>query len=100
MAVGVQGSLTPVKGPATPFTFTEVEPERGFVDVSRLPFTRMTFEHRILPTKDGCRFTHRVTISGLLSSLFARVIGRNVSAGLPTAMQALARLAEKASAPA
>lgn len=101
MAVGVKGSLKPVKGPATRFTFTEVEPERGFVDVSRLPLARMTFEHRIVPNLDGgCRFTHRVTISGPLSPLFSRVIGRNVAVGLPEAMQALARLVERASAPA
>lgn len=94
MATGMRGTLKPVKGPATPFVFSEVEPETGFTDVSRLPLARMTFRHLIEPIPAGCRFTHTVTISGPLSPLFARVIGRNVAAGLPVAMQALARLAE------
>lgn len=59
LAVGTRGTLKPVKGPATPFTFT-----------------------------------HSVTINGPLSPLFARVIGKKVAAGLPTAMRQLARLAE------
>ncbi len=45
-------------------------------------------------THDGSRFTHRVTISGPLSPLFARVIGGTIAVGLPTAMQQLSRLAE------
>lgn len=94
MAVGTRGRLKPVKGPASLFTFTEVNPQVGFTDVTRLPLARMTFHHRIEPTAAGSRFIHRVTISGPLSPFFARVIGRRVAAGLPIAMQALARLAE------
>jgi hypothetical protein len=96
VAVGTRGTLKPVKGPATPFTFTEVTPEVGFTDVSRLPLARLTFTHLIVPTPTGSRFTHRVTINGPLSPLFARVIGRTIAAGLPTAMRQLARLAETA----
>lgn len=94
MAVGTRGTLKPVKGPATPFTFTEVIPGVGFTDVSRLPLARLTFAHHIEPTATGSRFTHRVTITGPLSPLFARVIGRKVAASLPAAMRALARFAE------
>ena len=41
------------------------------------------------------QFEHRVTITGPLSPLFARVVGRDVAAGLPAAMRALARRAEQ-----
>lgn len=95
MAVGTRGTLKPAKGPATRFTFTEVTPEVGFTDVSRLPLARLTFAHHIEPTATGSRFTHRVTIAGPLSPLFSRVIGRKIAANLPTAMRTLARLAEK-----
>jgi len=94
MAAGTHGTLKPVKGPTTPFTFSEVIPGVGFTDVSRLPLARMTFVHRIEPIQIGSRFVHRVTITGPLSPLFARVIGRKVAAGLPTAMRELARLVE------
>ncbi|MGI8651390.1 MAG: hypothetical protein ACR2I7_01175 [Geodermatophilaceae bacterium] len=94
MAAGTCGILKPGQGPQDPFTFTAVVPGVGFTDVSRLPLARMTFSHRIDPTPAGSRFTHKVVISGPLSRLFARVIGRNVAAGLPVSMQKLARLAE------
>jgi hypothetical protein len=99
MTVGGRGKLKPVKGPWMPFTFTEVTPDVGFTDVSRLPLARLTFTHHISPTTAGSRITHGVSISGPLSPLFARVIGRTIAAGLPTAMQALARLAETIPAP-
>ncbi len=99
MAAGTRGTLKPVKGPATAFTFLEVIPEIGFTDVSRLPLAQMTFRHLIEATDTGSRFTHQVTISGPLSPLFARIIGKKIAIGLPVAMRALARLAETSSAP-
>ena len=96
-AVGTRGRLKPVKGPAAPFAFTEVTPEVSFTDVSRLPLARLTFSHLIEPIPTGSRFTHRIEITGPLSPLFARVIGSNIAASLPTAMKQLARLAETAS---
>lgn len=99
MAVGTRGRLKPVKGPATSFVFTEVSPGVGFTDVSRLPLARLTFAHTVEPTSTGSSFTHRVTIHGPLAWVFARVIGRSVVAGLPTAMQTLARLAERVDDP-
>ena len=100
VAVGTRGRLKPVKGPAVSFNFTEVTPRIGFTDVSRLPLARLTLAHHIEPTTAGSRFTHRVTISGPLAPLFTRVIGRSIAASLPTAMQALATLAEAAPTPA
>jgi len=98
MAVGTRGKLKPVGGPAAAFTFTEVTPGAGFTDVTRLPLARLTFHHQIQVEATGCRFTHRASISGPLSPLFGRLIGRKIAAGLPSAMQALARLAEQAGA--
>lgn len=94
MAAGARGTLKPAKGPATPFTFTEVTPGIAFTDVSRLPLARLTFTHLIEPVGNGCRFTHGVRITGPLSPLFARVLGRRVATTLPAAMRKLAKLAE------
>ncbi len=94
MVAGTRGTLKPAKGPATRFTFTEVTPQLGFTDVSRLPLARLTFSHRIQPDDAGCRFTHRVTFDGPLAPLFARLIGRTIAGELPTAMRRLAELAE------
>ncbi len=99
MAVGTRGRLKPVGGPAVPFVFTSVTPNVEFTDVSRLPMGRLTFAHSIAATATGSRFTHRVTITGLLAPLYRRVIDRGIAAGLPGAMQTLAGLAEGSQVP-
>ncbi len=99
VAVGTRGRLKPVTGPAASFTLTEVTPGVGFTDVSRLPLAQLTLAHHIEATASGSRFTHHVTITGPLAPLFARVIGKRLAAGLPTAMRNLARLAEAAPTP-
>jgi hypothetical protein len=98
-AAGNTGTLKPASGPKAKMHFTEVTPERSFTDVTPLPLATMAFEHVIEPTDAGCRFTHRVTITGPLSGLFGRLIGRRIAAELPTAMRKLASLAETAPAP-
>ena len=45
-------------------------------------------------TATGSRITQGVTISGPLAPLIARVVGTGIAAGRPSAMRALARLAE------
>jgi Polyketide cyclase / dehydrase and lipid transport len=96
LAVGARGRLKPKGGPWTSFVVTEAEPGVGFADVTSLPLARLEFRHRIEAVPGGSRFTHAVTISGPLSPLFARVIGRTIAAEMPTAMAALARLATAA----
>jgi uncharacterized protein YndB with AHSA1/START domain len=97
LAVGRRGRLKPTGGPWTSFVVTEAEPGVGFADVTRLPLARLEFRHHIEGTPDGSRFTHTVTISGPLSPLFVRLIGRGIAAEMPAVMAALARLAEAAS---
>jgi hypothetical protein len=89
---GSTGTIKPVGGPRTRFRMVEVTEKVSFTDVTRLPLATMRFDHRIEPGA----IVHRVTITGPLSPLFARVIGRKVAADLPTAMRTLAALAERA----
>jgi len=93
--VGATGTLKPVGGPRTTFRMTEVSEDVSFTDVSRLPLARMRFDHWIEADGDRTRFVHRISITGALSALFARVIGRRAAAELPAAMRALAALAER-----
>jgi hypothetical protein len=95
MAVGVRGRLTPKSGPATSLVFTRVEPGRGFTNASRLPLARLEVDHRISADGAGSRITHTVTITGPLSPLFGRLIGRPIARGLPRSMRELARITEQ-----
>lgn len=95
-AVGTTGTLKPVRGPETKFRVLEVTDGRSFTDVSFLPLAKMHFSHTIDPAAGGASITHKVMISGPLSPLFARVIGKKIAAGLPGAMRRLGALATDA----
>jgi len=97
--LGAVGTLKPVGGPRTTFRLTEVTEAVSFTDVSRLPLARMRFDHCIEAEADHTRFVHRISITGPLSPLFARVVGRRMAAELPAAMRALAALAERTPVP-
>jgi hypothetical protein len=92
---GTTGTIKPVGAPKAKFRVAEVTEDVSFIDVSKLPFAKMQFAHMIEPADGGTRFTHHVTISGPLSPLFGRVIGKKVAAGLPSAMRRLGELAER-----
>jgi hypothetical protein len=93
---GATGTIKPVGGPRTKFRMVEVTEKVSFTDVTRLPLAKMRFDHWIEPGTDETTFIHRVTITGPLTPLFARVIGRKVADELPAAMRTLAARAEQA----
>ena len=80
------------------FELIEVRPAEGFADVTKLPLSRMRFEHSAVREGNRTRVTHSVTISGLTTPLFSRVIGRGIAKGLPETVKTLARVAERESA--
>lgn len=92
---GTGGVLKPRGGPAVNFKLIEVETGRAFDDSAALPLARMVFRHRLDRTETGTRITHRVEITGPLGALFGLLIGRGIRKSLPSAVERLARLAEK-----
>ena len=90
---GTKGTLKPTGGPRAHFQLTEVRPAEGFVDVTKLPFARMRFEHSAVREAGRTRLTHRVTISGPTTPLFSMVIGRGIAKGLPETVKTLAHVA-------
>lgn len=92
---GTKGVLKPLGGPKTNFIILHVAQFASFSDRSFLPLCKMDFIHQIKETAAGLQITHRVEIKGLLSFLFARIIGKNVEKGLPMAVANLVALAEK-----
>lgn len=76
------------------FALTEVRAGEGFADVTRLPLARMRFEHATAREGDRTRLTQRVTISGLATPVFSRLIGRGIARDLPETLRALGRMAE------
>lgn len=94
-AQGTSGTLKPKGGPKVAFVMSEVTPHKSFTSVSQLPLTKMIFAHRLEQKGDKLFITHRVEMTGLLSPLFAFIIGRGIKKDLLPAMQKLVQMAEK-----
>jgi len=70
--LGARGILKPKGGPRTPFTVSELETDRVYTDVSRVPGARLTFRHTVEPVAEGSALTVEVTLDGPLAWLWAR----------------------------
>lgn len=92
---GATGTLKPKGGPASKFTVTECEKYKAFADVTPLPLTKLHFIHEMEAKNGELVVTHTVKMTGLLTFLFSRVIGKNIAKGLPKAMKNLKKVAEK-----
>jgi MarR family transcriptional regulator, organic hydroperoxide resistance regulator len=85
--------LKPNGGPKVKAVLTRCDPLVGFTDRSRLPFCTLEFDHQLVEDAKGMRITHRVSMTGLTTFLFRRIIGRNIERDMPVAMS---KLIEKA----
>lgn len=92
---GTRYTLKPVGGPEAKALMLYCQPLKGFTDVTNLPLAKMEFAHELSEEKDGLHVTHRVTISGPLSFLFAQVIGKDTARDLPETMGRLISLAKE-----
>ena len=73
---GTTGKLKPKGGFAVPFVIARMVPGREFVDVSRLPGARLTFDHQVRTTADGgTRVDVTVALTGPLRAVWRAVLG-------------------------
>lgn len=92
---GTVGTLVPKGGPSVKFKLTEVSHHKSFTDVANLPLAKLIFEHDMIELEPGVvKVTHTVKITGLLSRFFAKVMGKQIAKGLPTALFNLSVQAE------
>lgn len=91
---GATATIKPKGGPLLQTTLTRVEPMKMFVNEAKLPFTRIVVSH-FMTESEGKRYvTHHIEMKGLLSFVFAFLIGRNMKKNLPQEMRAMIRKAE------
>ncbi len=91
---GTTGTLKPKGGPLVRTILTHVEPMKMFVDESTLPLTRIIVSHHITESEGKTLVTTHIKMKGLLSFLFAFLIGRNMKKNLPQEMMAMVKKAE------
>ncbi|MDR3260622.1 MAG: hypothetical protein LBT78_02165 [Tannerella sp.] len=91
---GTKGIMKPVGGPKIRFVMIECKNLQSFTDRSLLPLCKMDFIHKMTETKNGLEITHKVVMTGFLSFLFSKIMGKNMAKGLPLAVKKLVELAE------
>jgi len=91
---GTTGTIKPKGGPLVHTTLTLVEPMKMFVDEAKLPLTRIIVSHSLTESEGKTYVTHQIEMIGLLSFVFAFLIGRNMKKNLPQEMMAMVRKAE------
>lgn len=91
---GATGTIKPKGGPLIHTRLTQVEPMKMFVDEAKLPLTRIIVSHSLTESKGKTYVTHHIEMRGLLSFVFAFLIGRDMKKNLPQEMLAMVRKAE------
>ena len=95
--LGAKGKLKPKEGPLAKFKLTEVEKFKKFTDEAKLPLTKLQFIHEMNCNNGDTEITHKIRITGILTFLFSRVIGKKLEKDLPHAMENLSQVLEKES---
>ncbi|WP_170119203.1 SRPBCC family protein [Tumebacillus permanentifrigoris] len=92
---GSKGLLQPEGQEPLPFELTNVEPLRGFSDVTDIPDAgiQIHFTHLLVELAEGTKVTHKVTISGPNAEQLGPQIGAGFAEGIPTTMESLVSLA-------
>ena len=92
---GATGTLKPRGGPKVRFTVARLD-DHAFVDVSRMPGGRITFDHRIDETGTGTGTTIEVTVSidGPLGWVWRRILAKDFRAALQPDLDRLVATAE------
>jgi len=75
VAVGTRGVLKPKGGPKVKFVISACTPGREYTDTSLLPGAQLVFQHTVVPDQAGAQLQVRITMSGPLSLLWAKIMG-------------------------
>ncbi len=94
MRLGSTGQIQPLSGPASKFEVVQFDPKDAYAFVTKLPLALLKVERSF--STDRTAFTHRVTFSGPMAFVFARMFGPGFRQALPPTMRQLNKLAEEA----
>lgn len=87
--------LRPKGGPEVKVRLLEVNKPGNFLDVTAFPLAKMYDQHIFEDTPGGLRITNTITVKGLLSFLWVKLVARNLVSNLPADMQRQAEAARK-----
>lgn len=87
--------LKPKGGPEFKVYFTEIIDGTKFTDVTQFFGAKMYDTHEVLDTPNGIKIRSTISVTGLLSFFWIRVVAKNVANSAPDEMDAVVALARK-----
>lgn len=75
--------LKPKDGPKVKVTLLKTIKNKMFLDVTNFPLAKMYDEHIFEETPDGLKITNTISVKGLLSFLWVKIVAQNIVNSLP-----------------
>ena len=91
-AVGSIITLKPKGSPTVKVQLIEVTKLKSFSSTGQLPLAKLQFDHKAKPDGAKIEFTQSVTMTGPLSGLFSKMMGKKMAENLEARMAKLAKL--------
>ncbi len=88
--VGTTGENIPVSGPPMSWILTEMQQDRSYTEVSKLPFATLEANHLLKPQGSSTRIEHGITVRGPAAWIYRILFRTKISNGMMDAMHALA----------
>lgn len=88
----------PKGGPKIKIELIEVEPNKIFTDLTRFPMAKMYGRHEFIDHGDELEIKITISIDGILSFLWRKLVAENVAKGLKEQTENLIQRAEGSSA--
>lgn len=85
----------PKGGPKLKIGITEAIENKKFVDFTKFPLAKMYGAHLFEETADGLKITTTMTVEGILSFLWIKIVAQKIVDGLPNDMQEQIKAASK-----
>lgn len=70
--------LKPKGGPKVKIQLVEIYPQRKFTDLTKFPLAKMYGEHLYEDTPDGLKITVTMTVKGILTFLWVKLVARDI----------------------
>ncbi len=93
LILGAQGTLKSKGSPKSRFTITEFTDGESFTFTVSMPLAKLHVAH-YFEAGDNTTFVHEVWFDGLLSGVFARLLGNTYAQALPNVLKLIQEIAE------
>ena len=87
--------LRPKGGPNVKVELLETVENKMFLDVTKFPLAKMYDEHLFEETPQGLKITNTITVKGILSFLWVKIVAQKIADALPKEMANQVKVASK-----